>query len=319
MILPWLEATWSRMANSLAQGRMPHAIMLSGPAGIGKVRLAEQMVSALLCRDPRPQACGECRSCRLLAGGAHPDRFILVPAEDERVIRVEQVRDLISRLVLTTTISPRKVALIMPAEAMTGNAANALLKTLEEPPGESVLVLVGDDPSRLPVTIRSRCQMWTAAAPPLATAAAWLEAEEELSAGQARLALEATGGSPLQAARLAAEGQLEQYIRIRNILQEMIGKPSRVAAAAAALADLDPNLAWRWLSLAAATAVRSTLGAAEAHWPDTNYELPAGKLARLQSKADWAHNQLGRGLRQDLLLQEWLLEWSRLPSTEPIR
>lgn len=317
--LPWLEGTWNQLASSLSQERMPHAIMLSGARGVGKSILAQRIVDQLLCLEPGPGACGSCRSCRLRSGGAHPDRFTVVPDEDKKIIRVEQVRALIERLVLTTTISPRKVALIEPAEAMNDNAANALLKTLEEPPGETVLLLLSHDPARLPVTVRSRCQLWPVATPSQAAAAAWLEAEQGISAGEAELALEATSGSPLQAAGLVSEGLLERYIALRVSLESVIGKPSSLATTSTALGELDPELGWRWLSLAASAALRSVLGASPDPWPKTNYALPAAKIARLQTKADWARGQLGRGLRQDLLLQEWLLEWARLPSSEPIR
>lgn len=317
--LPWLAEPWRQMSASLEQGRMPHAIMLCGPAGTGKTVLAMRMVQALLCLDPGAEACGGCRSCRLLASGAHPDRFVVRPDEDKTIIRVEQVRAVIEGLVLTTTISPRKVALIEPAEAMNRNAANALLKTLEEPPGETILILVSHDPSRLPITIRSRCQLWPVAAPSQAVAQAWLETAQGLSEQQAQIALEATSGSPLQALRLVEEGQLDQFIDLRSNLAVMIGKPSRVAGARAALAELDPVLAWHWLSLAASVALRNLLAPGEDRWPETKYTLPAAKIAQLQGKADWALNQLGRGLRQDLLMQEWLLEWARLPASEPVR
>ncbi len=317
--LPWLDGMWTQLAASLAQERLPHAIMLTGPAGIGKSILAQRVVNQLLCLDPGVQACGNCRSCRLMAGGAHPDRFILEPDEDKQVIRVEQVRALIERLVLTTTISPRKVALVQPAEAMSGGAANALLKTLEEPPGETVLILVSNDPSRLPVTIRSRCQLWPLTLPLPDVATTWLETGQGVSRHDAELALEATSGSPLHAALLVSDGMLDQFSALRDNLEAMIGKPSRSAGAGAILTGLDPVLGWRWLSLAASAALRKSLGASTTNWPETDYGLPPAKIARLQRKADWALSQLGRGLRQDLLLQEWLLEWARLPSSEPIR
>ena len=157
-MLPWLEDPWNRFAGGLEQDRLPHAVLLTGPEGIGKGQLAMAMVEGLLCLERAPEACGECRSCRLLAGGAHPDRFTVTFPEGKRQITVEQIRGLLDRLALTTTISPRKVALIHPAEGMNVNAANALLKNLEEPPGETVLILLSHDPSRLPVTVRSRSQ-----------------------------------------------------------------------------------------------------------------------------------------------------------------
>ena len=117
------------------------------------------MVARLLCRENEPAGlCSHCRSCTLLAAGSHPDYFDLQPDEGKQVIKVDQVRALIGKLDLTTSISERKVACIHPAEEMNAAAANALLKSLEEPAGNTVLILVSDNPGRLPVTIRSRCQ-----------------------------------------------------------------------------------------------------------------------------------------------------------------
>jgi DNA polymerase-3 subunit delta' len=155
---PWLTGHWSFFIRRLEQDRLAHALMIEGPAGSGKNDLASAMVARLLCTEDQASACGQCRSCILFAGGAHPDYFDVHPEEDSKVIKVDQVRELIGRLDLTTTISARKVAYIHPAETMTASAANALLKSLEEPAGNTVLILVSDHPGRLPVTIHSRCQ-----------------------------------------------------------------------------------------------------------------------------------------------------------------
>ncbi len=339
MMLPWLEDPWNRFAARLEQDRLPHALLVTGPAGTGKGQLAEAMINGLLCLEGGPEACGQCRSCKLLAGGAHPDRFRVEPEEGKTQITVDAVRELLSRLVLTTTISPRKVALITPAEAMNRNAANALLKTLEEPAGETVMVLVSHDPSRLPVTVRSRCQDLSVAAPDRGTAVEWLKGQG-VSMDDAQLALEATGGSPLRSRELAGSEALDRYRSLQDELEQLVGKPSRAAVLATDLQGLDGPLAWTWLSLAAAKALVSSLGSATpatttgqatggsaagangaggAPWPVTDYALPSGKIAALQAKADRYRALLGSGLRQDLLLREWLIEWARLPAREPIR
>lgn len=319
MKLPWLEDPWNRFAARLEQARLPHALLVSGPPGTGKGELAVAMVNGLLCGEGGPEACGECRSCRLMSGGAHPDRFVVEPEEGKREIKVDAVRDLLSRLALTTTISPRKVALITPAEAMNRNAANALLKNLEEPPGDTVLVLVSDDPARLPVTIRSRCQDVIVNPPSRAVAVDWLTSVAGLEPAQAERAFEAASGSPLRARALAEEGLLERYERLRGELEALVGKPSRAGVLAMDLKELDGVLAWNWLSQAAARALVGVLGAGSDAWPRTDYTLPRDKLAALQAKADRYRRLLSSTVRQDLLLKEWLLEWARLPAKEPIR
>jgi DNA polymerase-3 subunit delta' len=320
MIYPWLERPWNEFAARLEQGTLPHALLVCGPEGVGKARLVDAMMDGLLCEGPAAEACGSCRSCRLRAGGAHPDRFLVVPEEGKRIVTVEAVRNLIAQMTLTTTISPRKVALIAPAEAMNANAANALLKTLEEPLGEAIIILLSHDPSRLPATIRSRCQLVSVNLPATDQAIDWLVAAHELDPDSAALALEATAGSPLRALALAGSEDLERYRRLQQELEALVGKPSQVSALCADLAGLaDRDLLWTWLSLAARKALESALGSGTAAWPDTPYSLPPVRLAELQSQADRSRKLLSTSVRQDLLLQEWLIEWARLPAKEPTR
>jgi DNA polymerase-3 subunit delta' len=325
MKLPWLERPWNEFAARLEQDRLPHALLVSGPEGIGKAGLVQAMMEGLLCEGPAAEACGQCRSCRLLAGGAHPDRFVVVPEEGKRIIRVEAVRNLIEQMMLTTTISPRKVALINPAEAMNVNAANALLKTLEEPLGQAVLILLSHDPSRLPATIRSRCQLVAVHAPSTSQAVDWLVSSQGIDAASAELALEATAGSPLRAAALAGSEDLDRYRRLQQELEALVGKPSRASALGADLAGLEArDLLWTWLSLAARKALEGALGATggatgSTPWPDTPYSLPPARIAELQRLADRGRKLLSTSVRQDLLLQEWLIEWARLPAREPTR
>ena len=198
-LLPWLDEPWSRIAALLRSGRPPHAILLHGPVGIGKGRLADRLAAAILCAEPSPGPCGGCRSCHLLGAGSHPDFRRVGPAEGESGIAVGAVRDLIAESSLTAERA--RVAIIAPAEAMTPAAANAFLKTLEEPAGRAVFVLTSDAPGRLPPTIRSRCRKMAVPPPSRAESLAWLEAafEPELS----RRLLDLAGDAPLTARRLA--------------------------------------------------------------------------------------------------------------------
>jgi DNA polymerase-3 subunit delta' len=325
MKYPWLERPWNEFAARLEQDRLPHALLVSGPEGVGKTTLVETMMKGLLCEEAAAEACGRCRSCRLLAGGAHPDRFTVVPEEGKRIITVEAVRALIAQMMLTTTISPRKVAVIAPAEAMNVNAANALLKTLEEPLGQAVLILLSHDSSRLPATIRSRCQLVAVHAPATPQAVDWLVTSQNLDPASAELALEATAGSPLRAAALAGSEDLERYRQLQRELEAIVGKPSRVSAMCAELEGFAArDLLWTWLSLAARKALEGALGAPDgssgtAPWPDTPYTLPPARLAELQRQADRGRMLLSTSVRQDLLLQEWLIEWARLPARESTR
>ncbi len=317
---PWTDATQERLREQLQQDRIPHALLLAGAPGLGKEALAEQLAAALLCLQPEQgRACGVCRSCELLRGGAHPDRFRLSPEEGKTQLQVDPVRELLGRLVLTTTISPRKVAVLYPAEAMNINAANALLKNLEEPPGDTVMLLVSHDISRLPITIRSRCQRLQINAPEPEAMAQWLMDQSGQGREPVNLALEASGASPREALAMLEAGDLERYTELQQQLGQLIAKPAQAGPMAAEWADAEPQQLWRWLSLNSALLLRLLLSGTHPSWLRTERELPPNKLAALQQKADSNRNRLGSGLRKDLLLQEWLLEWARLPSSEPIR
>ncbi len=209
-LLPW-QAGPARAA--LAQrASWPHALLIHGPRGIGKHALALNFAQALLCEAPRADhlACGECPGCRYAQAGQHPDlvrlELLAIDPDDGELkafetINVDRVRALIDTVGLTSHRQRAKVAVIAPAERMNVQAANALLKTLEEPPAGTFMILVSDMPGRLPATIVSRCRRLAAPQPTKDESCAWLAAqgvaapEEALAqaAGAPRLALELAG------------------------------------------------------------------------------------------------------------------------------
>ena len=150
-----------RLRRLLTEERLPHALLFSGPAGVGKRRTAEALSAALLCTSPRAgQPCGACESCRALAQGRHPDFFFTAPesvGKGTRSIRIETVRSLSSALARPPALASRQVALMDDAQGMNEAAANSFLKTLEEPTGDVVFLLVTGVRSALLDTILSRC------------------------------------------------------------------------------------------------------------------------------------------------------------------
>ena len=202
-LLPWQEGTWSRIEAMLGAGRPPHGLLLHGPGGIGKRRLAARIAGAILCSGPGTGTgsgpgsapCGACRSCHLLGAGNHPDFLRIEPGEGEAVIPIGSVRDLIDRFTLTAERA--RVAVIAPAEAMNQAAANAFLKTLEEPAGNATFILASDAPGRLPATVRSRCRKMAVPAPARGEALAWIETKA--NPALARPLLDLSGGAPLAA------------------------------------------------------------------------------------------------------------------------
>ena len=317
---PWLEAVETEFAERLQGGRVAHAFLVSGPPGTGKRELAGRFMASLLCLEGSYPACGACRSCKLLETGAHPDGHVVTfeqhPKKDElrTEIVIDQVRRLTESLQLTNTISRRKAALIFPAEAMNGSAANALLKTLEEPPGDATLLLVSHQPSRLPATIRSRCQALHVRLPERQAALAWLEraAAQALDEDVAALALEAAAGSPLIALRMLGQDETRAYQELDATLDTLRAGRCEPAAAMAAVAEIDPAQLWSWLSLRAARETRACLDRDSHDRPTADPVGLARRFADLQREADRNRRLVPTPVRKDLLLQDWLIQWSRL-------
>ncbi len=207
-LLPWHEAQWRQLMQRQAEGRLPHALLCMGSEGLGKQDFAQRLAQSLLCQRPTVDgsACGGCQACHLFIAGSHPD-YRLVAAEENGPIKVDQIRRL--NALFSYTSRGHKVALLIAAERMNINAANSLLKTLEEPPGNSVLLLVSTNPARLPATIRSRCQKVSFQHPPEAQALTWLASKLDRETDLA-LALSLTGGAPLTALNWAAGQGLKQ-------------------------------------------------------------------------------------------------------------
>lgn len=220
-IYPWQTKQWQLLIARWREQKPPHALFFAGPKGLGKLDFAKSLAARLLCRTPitTAQACGECHSCQWFRADAHPDFFQVQPEADSQTIKVEQIRELLESLQQTAQ-SAQQVVIIEPAEAMNKAAANALLKTLEEPSGQVVFLLVSHQPGSVAATIRSRCQKIDFIAPPQAESLAWL-AQQLPTQQNLSLLLSLAENIPLRAlkfadpARLAAHHQLaDQFIQL---------------------------------------------------------------------------------------------------------
>ncbi len=256
--LPWHAAQWQSFAAALDAGRVHHALLLQGPPGLGKLRFAERAAAALLCESQAPAAerpCGECRSCALVAAGSHPDRLQLAPEEDRTQIDVAQVRQRIADLALTAHYASRRVILVAPADALNRHAANTLLKTLEEPPGGAVFLLVSASPASLPATVRSRCAAVRFLAPDADSARRWLAGEEHGDA--AASILEWCGGAPLSALDAARDGEAQHYDEMIADLDALAGGTLDPIAAAARWRTVGLRRTLQWQLRVLARAMRS--------------------------------------------------------------
>ncbi|HUO20738.1 MAG TPA: hypothetical protein VMU44_13285 [Steroidobacteraceae bacterium] len=191
----WIAPQVAALTGAARAGRLPHALLIHEAPGAGGDWLAAFAARLALCQHPSEAPCGTCTGCRRALAWQHPDLARVAPLEDSRQIRIEQLRELSAELALTSHAGGYKVGIVTPADAMNRFAANALLKTLEEPPAGTLLVLVVTQPSRLPPTVLSRCQRLSVRAPTRAQAVAWLTRER--GAGEWEAALAVIGEAPM--------------------------------------------------------------------------------------------------------------------------
>jgi DNA polymerase III subunit delta' len=225
---PWLDTETITLQAAFSADRMPHGLLIHEAPGAGGDWLATWVAQLVLCADrtllsdgqKSPSPCGHCVSCLRVAAGQHPDVASVRPIDESRQIRIEQVRELAEGLSLTSHQGGFKVGILSPADVLNRFAANALLKTLEEPPARTVLILVATQPSRLPATILSRCQRVRIAAPSRAQALSWLEATRGRADWNA--VLDIVGDAPLIAAESDAAAIVQISSDVRRGLDESV-------------------------------------------------------------------------------------------------
>jgi DNA polymerase III subunit delta' len=214
----WLGSEMTTLAAAYKAGRLPHGLLLHEAPGAGGDWLAKWLASLVFCQNPEQAPCGKCQGCHRVATAQHPDLVVLQPIEESRQIRIEQIRELSAELALTAHQGSYKVAVITPADTLNRFAANALLKTLEEPPARTLLMLVVTQPSRLPATILSRCQRIRIRAPARQEAVAWLEASRGPADWNA--VLDTLGEAPMLAADVDPKAVVEVGQEVRRTLEE---------------------------------------------------------------------------------------------------
>jgi DNA polymerase-3 subunit delta' len=219
--LPWLDPQLTLLRSAHAVERLAHALLIHDARGAGGNALALWAAQLVLCTDVSRAPCGVCVACRRVESAQHPDLARLEPIEESKQIRIEQVRELIAELALTSHQGGYKVAIVSPADALNRNAANAFLKTLEEPTPRTLLILVATQPSRLPATILSRCQRISIRAPARSEAVAWLQGLR--GPGEWSTVLDTLGDAPLWAAEVDPKTIAEFASETRRVLGETGG------------------------------------------------------------------------------------------------
>ena len=307
----------ARLRRAVAEGRVPSAVLLVGPAGIGKRALADAFAGLLLCgASAGEDACGACPDCTRVAADTHPDLRVVAREEDRRDIRIEQVRELARWLSLRALVAPRKVAVIDEAHTLNEHGQNALLKTLEEPPGAAVLVLVATSVARLLPTVRSRCQVLRLEPLPPEEVARVL-VHGGMAAERARLLAPLAEGCPGRVLALEAEDATRARTRLLDVLPRLDG------LTAAELSQLAQELSRGPLDAALSTTVgwyRDVLetalagGAARLRNADAAAGVaaaaarlaPAARLRQLEAVCDTL-DALGRNANRMLAVETMLL------------
>ena len=349
LLLPWNIGRAQMLARDLE--RLPHALLLSGPRGLGKNRFAIWLSQLLLCQQPTATTvpCGQCRSCQLFLSASHPDLHVVQPesvykqstsllarygyryppedksrdSKDSTAIRIDQVRALIAASQTRPQFAARKVLILSPADSMNVNAANSLLKLLEEPPPDSHLLLVADRAARLRATIRSRCTRIDLRIPSARDAQAWLEAQGMAAADAARL-LALAGGAPLEAVGLAEQGFLAQRDQLVTDLDALLGGQGDPLTSAARWRQLGAERSLNWLQGWLADLIRIGVcpDTPASHNPDMAPRLQAQKkrldlrlLYKLTDNVAHTRQMLGGSLDEQLLLEDLLIRWAEPHST----
>jgi DNA polymerase-3 subunit delta' len=342
---PWNAERAERLWRERAQ--LPHALLLAGPRGLGKNTFAEWLAQSLLCAAPANlEPCGHCQSCLLFSAGSHPDLHVVQPearykadadllaryarryppedkgkeSKDSTVIRIDQIRALIANSQTRPQIARCKVLILSPADSLNVNAANSLLKLLEEPPADSYLLLVADRPAQLPATVRSRCVRLEFTPPASNVACAWLEAQG-LVAADAELLLGLAGGAPLAAQELGASDFLAQRLSLQADLEALAagkGDPLACAARWKAL-GAERCLDWLqgWLADLAALRLRAVPGRLRnpelpTRLQDLEKRLNLKQLFEFTAAVAESRRLLGGPLDEQLLLEDILIRWTEL-------
>lgn len=239
--MPWQAQDWLQIYRQFDSGQLPHALLLAGAHHTGKSRLALALARMLLCENPVDGLnCGKCHACVLSAGGSHGDFRWLQPEEKSRVIKIDQVREVVDFANKTASLGRRKVVVLAPADSMNSNAANALLKSLEEPAADTYLVLVCHRLHGVPATIRSRCQIRKLAVPDASQSLQWLDqltGERE----QSETLLALADDRPLLAEQLYRGDNADALAALRLCLQGLLDGRVAATQAAALLAEVDTD------------------------------------------------------------------------------
>lgn len=321
-LLPWQHSLWHSFVRRPQQA---HAYLLHGPAGAGKRSLAQKLANYFLCQQPQAEAaCGKCASCLLLAAETHPDLYIVEPEEPGKGILIGHIRSLVDSIQQTAQQGGRQIVILEPAEVMTLESANALLKSLEEPSANTVFLLITHQLSLLLPTIKSRCVLQSCPLPPPAMAQDWLQQQlPELAQPELVALLDLARGSPLKARDFAADNVLQMRADVVADVKLLLKRQLSAAEAAERWNKFPSMLVLEWFADWCQILLRYSLSPQEENLGQedmhkvleymTRYTQPQAVSALQQWILQQRHKLLRRApLRADLLLESMLAQWLAL-------
>lgn len=242
---PWLTEPFAKIRQDAESGRLAHAILIAGAVGSGTFELAKEIAAYRLCQSPGEKACGNCKACQLLDAGSHPDLRLLEPEGAAKSIRVDQIRSLTGFIAQTPQIGNWKLVIIQMADRMNQNAANALLKMLEEPSGNCLIMLATERPQLLLPTVRSRCSHIRIKTPSIAQSVTYL-VERGMAQEQADQLVGQVGARPILIQDWLEQDILPQWQTSMEKLQALDAGQTSPMTVASELASMDFPLLVSW-------------------------------------------------------------------------
>ncbi|KXU36321.1 DNA polymerase III subunit delta' [Ventosimonas gracilis] len=316
-IYPWQQSLWQQLTR---RQQLAHAFLLHGAAGIGKRALADALLAHWLTQGQAASAVQ--KSKNLLAAGTHPDVFVLEPEESGKAIKIDQVRELVAFAGHTAQMGARKLILLEPAEAMNPSAANALLKTLEEPSEGTILLLISHQPSQLLPTLKSRCVQLPCPQPNAQSALTWLmQSLPQLTQTDCRELLQLAAGSPLAARRLHEQDVRAQRQKVVTGCKQLFKREQSAGSLAESWNAIPLLLLLDWFCEWAQQTLRQQLGDDSCTTADMQPVLiwlaSRAKPEKLLAFYDWLLDKRRAVLAQSplnrtLLLESLLVQWAQL-------
>jgi DNA polymerase III subunit delta' len=308
MYYPWQDAQWTSLIAQVEQQRIPHALILGGPRHTGKYQFALTLAQRMLCESPVGGfACGGCKQCHLVTANNHPDLLKVLPEDEGKAIRIDSVRALGEFASKTSQQGGWKVAIIYPAESMNQNSSNALLKNLEEPGQNTLLLLVSHEPARLSATVKSRCRIVKFPVPTITQSRPWLTQVVGQDQDIEQL-LGFAEGRPLLALQLIETDLLERRHAFEGMLDDLAAHRTTPLLVAEKLITKkpvvnDPLVTVDWLYSRVSSDIRSGQGAISSR-------LMFRYLDRLMQAKKLLQSSANPNVQ--LLWEELLLNWQLL-------